>query len=271
MAITIGGSSISTSSLNQAQQNRQSTMEKLSSGQRINSAKDDSAGLSISDRFTSQLFSINQASRNANDGISLTQVADSALSESTSMLQRMRELAVQSGNGIYNYADRSAMNAEFSQLQNELDRIAETTTFNDQQLLNGDMSSSGATFQVGTTDGEQINIQISDASAESLGVEDLSIADQDGAEMALAAIDEALGSVSEQRAGLGAAQSQFESAIETLNIEGQNISAARSRISDADIAKEASEATKYSILEKAGVALQAQAQLSAQNVLKLLG
>ena len=136
--VNINGTTTNTSYLNKAQSQANSSLNRLSSGSRINSAKDDAAGLAISDRMSSQFNGLNQAILNAGDGISLIQTADGALSESTSALQRMRELAVQSSNGIYNSTDRAAMNAEFSQLQSELTRISEQTTFNGQQILNGD-------------------------------------------------------------------------------------------------------------------------------------
>ncbi len=270
MAISIGGTTLSSSPLTKAQQYQENSMKRISSGLEINSAKDNAAGLAISDRFNSQFRGLNQAMRNANDGISLVQTADGALGESTSILQRMRELSLQSGNGIYNDSDRASMNAEFSQLQSELDRIAETTTFNDRPLLNGDMSATGMSFQVGADANEQINVNISGVTQEDLGTAELDILTQEGAQASLAQIDEALSTISETRGYLGAVQGQFESTIENLGNVAESTAAANSRISDADIAKEVSTLTRNSILEKAGIAIQAQANMSAQNVLKLL-
>nr|WP_320049404.1 flagellin [uncultured Desulfuromonas sp.] len=270
MANTISGSALSSRTLVQAQQNLNKSMERISSGLRINSAQDDAAGLAISDRFNSQVRGINQAIRNANDGYSLVQTADGALGESTTILQRMRELAVQSSNGIYNDADRASMNSEFSQLQSELDRIAGTTSFNGQKLLNGDMAESGMTFQVGADAGEQITVQVDGASQQDLGTTDLNVLSQSGAQSSLAAIDDALSRVSGTRGELGAVQGRFESVIANLGDVAENMTAANSRIADADMAEEVSAMTRNRILEQAGIAMQTQANQSAKTVLGLL-
>ncbi len=270
MAMSIGGSTLNTTSLAKAQQSQENAMERISSGKRINSAKDDVAGLAISDRFNSQFLGLNQAMRNVTDGVSMVQTADSALGESTSILQRMRELSLQSGNGIYNRSDRASMNAEFSQLQSELDRIAGTTTFNDQNLLNGDMAGSGVSFQVGTEAGDLINVQIPGAAQDDLGTADLDILSQEGAQASLSSIYDALSQVSSMRGDLGAVQSQFESSLDNLSNVAQNTAGAKSRIADADMAKEISALTRNTIIEKAGIAMQAQANQSAQSILKLL-
>lgn len=270
MANTINGPSLSSRNLVQSQQNLNKSMERISSGLRINSAQDDAAGLAISDRFNAQVRGINQAIRNANDGYSLAQTADGALGESTTLLQRMRELAVQSANGIYNDSDRASMNAEFSQLQSELDRIAGTTSFNGQNLLNGDLAESGMTFQVSADAGEQITVQVDGASQQDLGTTELNVLSQSGAQSSLAAIDEALTRVSGSRGELGATQNRFESAIENLGDIAENMTAANSRIADADMAEEVSAMTRNRILEQAGISMQAQANQSAKTVLGLL-
>ena len=266
--VTIKGTSTNTSYLNKAQAQTNTAFNRLSSGSRINSAKDDAAGLAISDRMSALFKGLNQAITNANDGISLTQTADGALSESSNALQRMRELAVQAGNGIYNSSDRAAMNKEFSQLQEELGRISEQTTFNGQQLLNGDFE--GASFQVGANSGETIEVSIADMSPENLGVADLDISSAAGAQEALQAIDAGLSAVSDSRADLGAVHSRFESTIANLGNTAVNTAESRSRIADTDYAAEASDLVKSQILEKAGIAIQMQARQSAGVALQLL-
>ncbi|MGL1931851.1 MAG: flagellin [Desulfotalea sp.] len=253
--------------INKAQNSSANSFNRLSSGNRINSAKDDAAGLAISDRMSSQVLGLNQAMRNANDGISLTQTADGALSESTNILQRMRELSVQSGNGIYNGADRASMNDEFSQLNSELSRISGTTAFNGKNLLDGSMS---ASFQVGANGGETIQTSLGDAGSEALGLADLNILTVGNSQMSIEGIDQALSSISEMRGEMGAVQNRFESTISNLGSVAENITASRSRIADADVAKEVSELTKSQILEKVGIAIQAQANQSAGLTLSLL-
>ena len=266
--VNINGTTTNTSYLNKAQSQANSSLNRLSSGSRINSAKDDAAGLAISDRMSSQFNGLNQAILNAGDGISLIQTADGALSESTSALQRMRELAVQSSNGIYNSTDRAAMNAEFSQLQSELTRISEQTTFNGQQILNGDFG--GGSFQVGANGGETIEVSIGDMSLESLGLGGLDISTFDGAQSALDSIDEALATISDSRAGLGATQNSFESTISNLENTSVNVSESRSRIADTDYAAEISNLVQSTILKQAGISIQVQARQSAETALKLL-
>jgi len=266
--VSINNSNLSSNYFNRAQDETNTAFKRLSSGSRINSAKDDAAGLAIADRMTSEITGLNMAMKNASDGISLTQTADSALSESTSALQRMRELAVQSSNGMYNSSDRAAMNKEFSQLQSELSRISEQTTFNGKQVLSGDFS--GGSFQVGTNSGETIEVTIGDMSSEGLGLSELNVSTVEGAQGALEAIDGALTAVSDVRGELGATMSSFESAISNLETTSENMSAARSRIDDTDFAAEVSNMTRGNILQKAAIAMQAQANTSAETTLRLL-
>ncbi len=269
MAMTINNNFNTAHQLATTQSGAHQTLNRLSSGSRINSAQDDDAGLAISDRMDSQIQGLNQAARNAGDGISLTQTADGALSETTETLQRMRELAVQAGNGIYNDDDRAAMDQEFGQLQTELDRIAQDTTFNGQNILDGSLAG-GLQFQVGANSGETVEVELAGATQADLGTESLSLATAGDAQDALGAIDDALSTVSEIRGDLGAVQGQFESSISNLNNEIENIAAANSRISDADIAAEISEKIKINVLEQAGVAIQAQANQSADILISLL-
>lgn len=255
--------------LGSAQKGIDKAFSRLSSGLRINSAKDDAAGLAISDRMNSQIKGINQAMRNANDGISLAQTADGALAESTTILQRMRELSLQAGNGIYNNADRASMNAEFTQLKSELDRIAGATTFNGKRLLDGSMSS-GTTFQIGPQADETISVSVAGATQSDLGLDSLNVTTVSSAQGSLEAIDEAIGKVAATRGNLSAVQNRFESSISNLGNVSENIAASKSRIADTDLAAEISDLLKNRILAKAGLAIQAQANQSAGISLALL-
>lgn len=395
MALTINTNVMSLNAqrnLGQSQSALSKSMQRLSSGLRINSAKDDAAGLAISDRMTAQIRGLNQASRNANDGISLAQTAEGALQESTNILQRMRELAVQSANDTNSASDRQSLNDEVTHLQAELDRIAETTSFNGKNLLDGTLSD--ATFQVGANAGENqrisfsidgaktsdlgteadytahvdaiastlttntdlvltandagaagnsITIQLAtnaaasatgdvtvtgnailveatditalstedlvgllngDSSASALAtasggsagqaaavtaatnlaggadvveaagtttIDNISVASTDEAAVTIASVDLALAEIDSIRGGLGAIQNRFESTIANLNNVSENLSAARSRILDADIAQETSAMTKNNILQQAGVSILAQANQAPQLALSLLG
>lgn len=393
MALTINTNVMSLNAqrnLGKSQSALANSMQRLSSGLRINSAKDDAAGLAISDRMTSQVRGLNQAARNANDGISLAQTAEGALQESTNILQRIRELAVQSANDTNSSSDRTSLNSEVTQLKSELDRIAQTTEFNGKKLLDGTMSATGgsaATFQVGSNAGtnQTISFNIESAKATDLGqvitgvtglataaigtgltvtaktsgtagnsisvteaivtgtaaggvvtvsgsaitvtvntadslsitdstvaslingnasasalvtatgngsaefaaatttltggvpevigavkVNNLAVDTRANAVVAINSVDKALESVDTIRGGLGAVQNRFESTIANLNNVGENLSAARSRILDADIAQETSAMTKSNILQQAGVAILAQANQAPQLALSLL-
>lgn len=253
--------------ISKAQNASATSYDRLSSGSKINSAKDDVAGLAISDRMGSSIAGMNQAIRNANDGLSMTQTADGALGETTSILQRMRELSVQSGNGIYNDSDRASLNQEFSQLNSELNRISETTTFNGQNLLDGSLD---ASFQVGANSGETIRASLGDAGAEALKIAGLSITTAESSKTALEGLDQALSSVGEMRSEMGAVQNRFSSASSNLSNAAGNLTAARSRVTDTDVAQQVSELAQSQILEKVGIAMQAQANQSAGLTLALL-
>ena len=255
------------------------SMQRLSSGLRINSAKDDAAGLGISDRMTSQIRGLNQAVRNANDGISLAQTAEGAMGEVTNILQRMRELTVQSANDSNSLADRESLNDEVIQLQSEIDRIAKTTDFNGKKVLEG-ASGDALTFQVGAngTVNDQIKIDLGELNMTTASLNVTSATVKIGASFTaadisatLSAIDGAIADVDSARGGLGAVQNRFESTIANLSNIGENVSAARSRILDADIAQETSNMTKYNILQQAGVSILAQANQAPQLALSLLG
>ena len=274
MALTINTNVASLNAqrnLGVSQSNLAKSMQRLSSGLRINSAKDDSAGLAISDRMTAQIRGLNQAARNANDGISMAQTAEGALQETTNLLQRMRELAVQGANDTNNATDRGSIKGEIDQLVKELDRIATSTKFNGTALIDGSLTG-GATFQVGANSGadQVISFAISGATSTDLGVSALAVDASGSAQTSIEAIDGALAKVDEIRGGLGAVQNRFESTIANLNNSAENLSASRSRILDADIAQETSAMTKSNILQQAGVAILAQANQAPQLALSLL-
>lgn len=246
------------------------SMQRLSSGLRINSAKDDAAGLAISDRMTSQIRGLNQAARNANDGISLAQTAEGALQETTNMLQRMRELAVQASNDTNTSADRKSLNAEFANLLEEINRIATSTSFNGQTLLSGAFVSSPAVFQIGANAGQVISVTIEAATVSALGISSTGVTTNSAAQSAISLLDGAISIIDQIRGDLGAVQNRFESTIANLNNVAENLTAARSRILDADIAQETSQMTKNNILQQAGVAILSQANQTPQLALQLL-
>ena len=266
MVDSINGGFSSARNLTNAQNDTEKAFARLSSGLRINSAKDDAAGLAISDRMNSQFRGLNQAMRNANDGISLAQTADGALAESTHILQRMRDLSLQASNGIYNDSDRASMNTEFSQLQSELDRIAGQTTFNGKQILDGSMAS-GVSFQVGANANETIDVSIAGATQTDIGTSALSVTTVVDAQKSLEAIDQAVGKISANRGNLSSVQNRFESSISNLGNVSENIASSNSRIADADMASEVSNLVKNRILAQAGLAIQAQANQEAGSTL----
>ncbi|MBF0341492.1 MAG: flagellin FliC, partial [Magnetococcales bacterium] len=230
------------------------TFKRLSSGLRINSAKDDAAGLAISTRMTSQIRGLNQAIRNANDGISMMQVAEGALDETTNALQRIRELAVQAANDTMNPSDRMDLQKEIDQLMSEIDRISTQTQFNNQVLLSGAWETNKV-FQVGANQNQTINVTVdrtTTASLLSVGATGaVNVSTQGSANAVLGRIDRALDSVSDIRASLGAYQNRFEMVVANLSNVMENTSASRSRIMDADIAAESANLTRVSILQQA--------------------
>ena len=242
------------------------SLEKLSSGFRINRAADDAAGLSISEGLRSQVGGLKVAVRNAQDGISVAQTAEGALNEVHSILQRMRDLSVQASNGGANDDDaKGAAQKEFVQLNEELDRIGETTSFGKSKLLDGAYS---GTFQVGANAGEEMTIDIDAISASDLGTDALDLTT--GASGAITTIDDAIQTVSDQRASLGAYQNRFEHTINNLNVAVENLSASESRIRDTDMAQEMVSFTRSQILTQAGTSMLGQANQASQNVLSLL-
>jgi len=249
----------------------QTSLARLSSGLRINSAKDDAAGLAISDKMTAQIRGLNQAVRNANDGISMAQTAEGALQESTNLLQRMRELAVQSANGTYGTSNRTSMNDEFQQLASEITRIATSSKFNGTVLLSGGLGSQ--TFQVGPDAGQTITMSAAatgNKTISGLGLSGAGVDTVAHASSAIALIDTALTTIDTARGKLGAIQSRLESTVNNLMNMSENVSAARSRIMDADFATETANLTRAQILQQAGVAMLSQANAIPQAALALL-
>jgi len=242
---------------------------RLSSGLRIASAADDAAGLGISERMRAQVRSLNQAGRNASDGISLVQTAEGSLNELNSNLVRMRELAVQSSNGTLNSGDRAVLQTEFSALVDEIDRVATQTTFNGVNLLDG--STTALSIQVGTEAGETIDLSFDDMQTSALGLSGASISDVSGAQAALDLIDTAVDSVSTLRGGLGSSQNRISSTVRSIAITSENLAAAESRIRDVDVAAESADLTRNSILQQAAVSVLAQANVQPQIALSLLG
>ena len=247
----------------------QKSTEKLSSGYKINRAGDDAAGLSISEKMRSQIRGLNKASSNAQDGISLIQVAEGALNETHSILQRMNELATQAANDTNTSVDRTAIRNEMDQLTSEINRIQSTTQFNTMNLLDGSFSSRN--LQVGALSGQTIKISVTKMSASNIGVSGLSVSSNVKAGDAMSKIQLAIQSVSSQRSKLGAIQNRLEHTINNLNTTSENTQAAESRIRDTDMASEMVEYSKNNILQQAGQSMLAQANQQNQGVLSLLG
>jgi len=261
--------------LNGSQSSLATSMQRLSSGLRVNSSKDDAAGLAIAERMNAQVRGMNVAIRNANDGISLAQTADGALASINDSLQRMRELAVQSRNSTNSDSDKDSLNLEFGQLANEIGRVLAGTTFNGKEILGADAGT--LTFQVGanTSANDSIDIATSDmtvdakittVTAASIG----STANAAAIATVIQDIDTALDEINSQRAVFGASQNRFSAVITNLQTSVENQSAARSRIMDADFAAETANMSRAQILQQAGTAMVAQANQVPQNVLRLL-
>jgi len=281
------GASIAQNALTRNERDMNTAMERLSTGSRINSAKDDAAGLAISSRMTSQIRGLEVGIRNANDAISMLQTADGAMIEVTNMLQRMRELALQSSNGTTTEADRNYLNAEYANLISEMERIAQNTQWNGRSILQGDANAAGdptVSFQVGANGGQTVAVNFGDISqsggttfqAFSAAAATASISAQstasaiDTGTAAVTAIDSAITAVNSQRATCGAAVNQLTYAIDNLASVKVNAEASRSRVLDADYAKETSELARTQIISQAGTAMLAQANQLPQTVLSLL-
>ncbi|MBT2186492.1 flagellin [Sphingobium nicotianae] len=251
-------------------------MERLSTGKRINSAKDDAAGLAISTKMTSEIRGLSAAARNANDGMSVTQVAEGAMGEVSNILQRMRELAVQASSGTVSQTDRTSIQAEVTQLTSQITNIASRTSFNGITLLNGSGSATTPVtvkIQVGNNSGETVDLSLASMNLTNLGINSMATfadATGAGATAALALIGTALDKVSSARATIGGQQSRLEATVNNLNTTITNMSDARSRIEDADFSTESTALAKSQILSQASNAMLAQANQSQQGVLSLL-
>ena len=247
----------------------QKSLQRLSSGLRISRAADDAAGLGISESFRAEIRSLQQAQRNANDGISLLQISEGALNETSSILIRMRELAIQAANGTLGQEERDTVNLEFQGLLQEVDRIADITEFNGLKIL---QSGASITFQIGTsnTSSDRFTVSAVNATASSIGIAGLSVSSASGALSALGLLDSAVGVVSQLRARFGTAQNRLESAIRSIAIAVENTSAADSRLRDVDFASETAELTRNQVLQQAGISVLAQANVSTQSALTLL-
>ena len=242
--------------------------EKLSSGYKINRAADDAAGLSISEKMRSQIRGLNKASDNAQDGISLIQVAEGALNETHSILQRMNELATQAANDTNTTLDRNAIKAELDQLKEEVNRIQSTTQFNSMNLLDG--SFTGKKLQVGALSGQTIDVSISKMDAAALKVNGLTVDTNANASDAMDKVQSGINILSEMRSKLGAVQNRLEHTVSNLDNISENTQSAESRIRDTDMAEEMVEFSKNNILAQAGQSMLAQANTSTQGVLSLL-
>jgi flagellin len=244
---------------------------RLSTGLRISVAADDAAGLAISERLRSQIRSLDQAKRNANDGISLVQTAEGGLNEVSSILTRLRELSIQSANGSMSGADQDTLNAEFTSLVGEIDRISRSTEFNEINVLDG--SATSVTFQVGfgTTPGiDTMSVSLSPALSTTLNLNTLDIGSAGNTTLAITNIDAAINNVSALRGRLGGVQNRLGSTIRNLGTQVENLTAAESRIRDVDVAYETAQLTRNSILQQAAIAMLAQANLLPQSALALL-
>jgi len=249
------------------------SLERLSTGSRINRAGDDAAGLAISENLRAQIRGFKQAKRNAQDGISLVQVTEGGLNEISNMIIRLRELAIQAASDTISDKERNFSDREFQALKSEIERVADSTNFNGTPLLNG--KAGVFEFQVGIfnnpmTDRVVYNGENSNVTLDSLGLVGESVATKVGAQTTLAALDDALTRVNSVRADLGAMQNRLQSTINSLSISDENLSAANSRIRDADLAEEVSDMTKNNILMQAGISVLGQANAQAQSALKLL-
>lgn len=260
----------------------QNSIAKLSSGEKINRAGDDASGLAVSEKMRAQIRGLNQANRNTQNGISFIQTTEGYLQETTDILQRVRELSVQSANGIYTDEDRMQIQVEVSQLVAEVDRIASQAQFNGMNMLTGrfareSLSNQVMTFQVGANMDQRVTAYVGTMTAQALGLrgiqgtdDKISISTPDAANVAIGTVDAALKLVNKQRADLGAYQNRLEFTSKGLGIAAENTQASESRIRDTDMAKEMVDFTKNQVLSQAGTAMLAQANQSSQNVLSLL-
>lgn len=253
--------------------NLSKSLQKLSSGLRINTASDDAAGLAIAEKFKSQVRGLNQATANSQDAINLIQTAEGGLNETEVILQRMRELAVQGANDTLTLSDRNNITDELTALTTEIDRIANATQFNTQGLLNGGTAAvSGFTFQIGGNSNQFLNVKIDTATGAALGISttQISVDNAANASTTIKNLDNAIAKVSAFRSHLGANVNRLEHTIANLNVQAENMASSESRIRDLDMAKEAANLTRNQVLSQASQAMLAQANQAPQSVLQLL-
>jgi len=244
------------------------SIEKLSSGQRINRAGDDASGLAVSEKLRSQIRGLRQAERNTEDGISFIQTAEGSLQEVHAILHRVRELAIEASNGIYTDADRSQLQVEVSQLVQEVDRIANTTEFNRFKILDG--SNSEMRFHIGANADQNMAVRVQTMTSRALQIQGIGLATVSQSNKALALVDSAVNAVSKQRANFGAWQNRMEHTAKNLSVAAENLQSAESRIRDVDMAAEMVEYTRLKILSDTGAAMLSQANLRPKSVLRLL-
>lgn len=258
-----------------ADQAQRNEFEKLASGKRINKSADDAAGLAISKKMESEVKGLKVAQRNANDGISIVQVAEGGLSETSNIITRMRELSIQASSDTIGEKERGYLNVEYDQLLQEVDRIAQTTQYSGKQLLSGESEVGVLDFQVGAYNGEQNRIQFdpsqTDSRVESLGIDGTSILSKGDAQGNLERLDDALDKVSSYRANLGALQSRLQSTVNNLDVQTLNTDAARSRIEDVDVAESTAALASAQVKKQAGVSTLAQANSIPSSALRLIG
>lgn len=253
---------------------QENNLQKLASGSRINRSADDAAGLAISEKLKSQIRSVQQAERNANDGISMIQTAEGGLNEISNIMTRLRELSIQAATDTVGDSERAFVNLEYQNLKQEVQRIAQVTEFNGRKLLDG--SSMSYDFQIGTNNNafeDRISYKsdVTNANLDKLGIQEISVASKEGAQTSLASLDAAIQNISGQRAELGAVQNRLSSTVTNLQSLTENLSSANSRIRDTDFAKATADNTKLNIIQNAGTSVLGQANNQGANALKLLG
>lgn len=260
-------------SLGKTQQTMTKSLQRLSSGFRINNAQDDAAGLAISENLRADIRSLHQAIRNGNDGLSVINVAEGAMNEVGNILVRMRELSVQSASDTLGSTERGYIDQEFTQLRSEIDRIVSSTEFNGQKLIDGTISSAGLDFQIGTENdsASRLNVKLNDVDAQALSLTAVSLDTKSNAQSAMSSIDSAISSLSTQRAKLGAYANRINSTVSNLNVSVENLTAANSRIRDVDVASETASFARSQVLVQAGVSMLAQANAAPQVAMRLLG
>ena len=263
------------SALGRSQVGLQQSLQRLSTGFRINSAADDAAGLGISENLRADIRSLNQANRNANDGLSVVNTAEGAMNEIGNILVRMRELSVQAASDSLGSSERGYLDQEFGQLKSEVDRIVDTTEFNGQKLIDGTISATGLDFQVGMANNanSRLAVTVGDVGSSSLGLGTTStgVSTKAKAQTTMSVIDSAITTLSTQRAKLGAYANRLQSTINNLSVSAENLSAANSRIRDVDVASETASFARSQVLQQAGVSMLAQANSAPMSALRLLG